>query len=62
MQLCCALLFIETTQKSLQNISCPINVINDLACVYCYFLRAELNGDKKKRSNIGQLLTAAGPQ
>ena len=36
------------------------NVINALACVYCYFLRAELKGWRtRRRSHIGELLTAA---
>ena len=38
------------------------NIINALAYVYCYFLRAVRNGDHpNNNSYIVQLLTAAGP-
>ena len=36
------------------------NVINALACIYCYFLRAELNGYYQRKEELHRSVVSSG--
>ena len=53
----------EKLGKKVCRTAAVTNVINALACVYCYFLRSKLTGwrSSREKSYSGELLTAAVP-